>query len=351
MGWRRYLRRAKSDRERREEIESYIQIETDENITRGVPAEEARFAARRKFGNASQVQEEIYRMNTVALFDAFVRDLRHALRALRHNPAFTAAALLTLALGIGANTAVFSVIDSVLLRPLPYPHPEQLVALRELAPGAVGLTGADGLLLSSSMYFTYADGNRAFQSLGVFQGGRAVVTGLAEPEQVRAVFVSDGVLQTLGNQPAFGRWIGSEDQKPGAQQTVMLSYGYWQRRFGGSHSALGRSLSVDSQPHAIAGVMPPDFHVANTDFDLILPLQLDQTKRSVGLQWRGIARLRSDATIAQANADMARMLPIWQISPFRGEGPPNVVQLWRITPALRPLKDDVVRDVEPCCGR
>ena len=202
MGWRRYFRRARWDRDRREEIESYIQIETEDNIARGIPKDEARFAARRKFGNATRVREEVYRMNTVALFDAFVRNLRHALRDLRHNPAFTAAALLTLALGIGANTAVFSVIDSVLLRPLPYPHPEQLVALRQLAPGAVGLTGvSDGLLLSSSMYFTYAGGNRAFRSLGVFQGGGAVVAGLAEPEQVRAVFVSDGVLETLGVQP------------------------------------------------------------------------------------------------------------------------------------------------------
>ncbi|HYK62631.1 MAG TPA: ABC transporter permease [Bryobacteraceae bacterium] len=290
-------------------------------------------------------------MNTVALFEAFVRNLRHALRGLRHNPAFTAAALLTLALGIGANTAVFSVIDSVLLRPLPYPHPEQLVALRQLAPGAVGLTGvSDGLLLSSSMYFTYAGGNRAFRSLGVFQGGGAVVAGLAEPEQVRAVFVSDGVLETLRVQPALGRWIGPADQKPGAQQTVMLSHGYLQRRFGGSRSALGRSLSVDSQPHAVVGVMPPGFRVANMDFDLILPLQLDPTKRSVGLQWRGIARLKPDATVAQANADLARLLPIWQNSPIRGEGPPNVVQLWRITPALRPLKDDVVRDVGTVLG-
>ena len=141
-------------------------------------------------------------MNTIQFLESLLHAARHALRAFRHNPTFTSVAVLTLAFGIGANTAIFSVIDSLLLRPLPYPHPEQLVALRQLAPGAVGLTGvSDGLLLSPSMYFTYAGGNRAFRSLGVFQGGGAVVAGLAEPEQVRAVFVSDGVLETLGVQP------------------------------------------------------------------------------------------------------------------------------------------------------
>jgi predicted permease len=345
MRMRRFWRRARWDRERCEEIESYVQIETDENIARGMPVDQARCAAQRKFGNATWVREEIYRMNTLQFLDSVFRAARQALRALRHNPAFTAAALLTLALGIGANTAVFSVVNSVLLRPLPYPHPEQLVTLRQMAPGLAGMPGvSEGLPLSSSMYFTYVQNNRTFQSLGVFWADTATVTGLAEPEQVRTVDISDGILQTLAVQPALGRWMGPADQKPGARQTVMLSYGYWRRRFGGNRNILERSLSVDSQPRAIVGVMPAGFRVANADFDLILPVQLDPTKRSTGLQWRGIARLKPSATIPQANADIARMLPIWQNSPFRGEGDPNVVQRWRITPALRPLKDDVVRD-------
>ena len=216
MGLLRYFRRAKWDRERLEEMESYVEMETDENIARGMPPREARAAARRKFGNQTLIREEIYRMNTIGLLEALSRETRDALRGMRHNPVFAAAALLTLAIGIGANTAVFSVVNSVLLRPLPYPKADQLVALRQTAPGAAGLANfLDGLRLSASMYFTYAEQNRTFQSLGIWLPATANVTGLAEPEQVRIALVSDGVLQTLGVPPIAGRWLSAADQVAG----------------------------------------------------------------------------------------------------------------------------------------
>ena len=346
MNWRRFLKRTQADAEQQEELESYIEITAEDYVAQGMGAEEARRAARRKLGNLTRIREEVYEMNTARFVESTMQDVRHSARMLSLSPAFSITAILTLALGIGATTAIFSVINSVLLRPLPYPHSEQLVALRQVAPGAAGLAAIfDGLPLSTSLYFTYAENNRTFQSLGVFGTDTAAVTGVADPEQVRIVRISDGVLQTLAVPPVLGRWIGPADQKTGAERTVMLSYGYWQRRFGGNRGVLGRSLSVDSEPHVIAGVMPPGFRVANADFDLILPLRLDPAKRSVGLQWRGIARLKPQVAIAEANTDIARMLPIWQSSPFRGEGPPNVLRTWRITPALRPLKDDIVRDV------
>jgi hypothetical protein len=278
MNWRRFLKRTQADAEQREELESYIEITTEEYIAQGMGVDEARRAARRKLGNLTRIREEVYEVNTVTFLEGAMQDLRHSARMLRLSPAFSITAILTLALGIGATTAIFSVINSVLLRPLPYPHPEQLVALRQLAPGAAGLSAIDGLPLSSSMYFTYAENNRTFQSLGVFGTDTAAVTGVAEPEQARIARISDGVLQALGVLPVLGRWIGAADQKPGAERTVMLSYGYWQRRFGGDRGVLGRVLSVDSEPRVIAGVMPPGFRVASADFDLILPLQLDPAK-------------------------------------------------------------------------
>ena len=357
MRWWRFFRRAHWDRERSAEIDSYVQIETDDNIARGMPPDDARAAARRKFGNRTHVREEIYRMNTVAFFDLFARDVRHGLRALRHNPGFTIVALLTLAIGIGANTAVFSVVNSVLLNQLRYPKPEQLVALRQLAPGAAGLAGfQDGLPLSASMYFTYSEHNRSFQSMGVWITGTASVTGLAEPEQVRVAVMSDGVLQTLGVPPAAGRWLSTADQIPrgpdpmsvsGRTATVMLSYAYWQRHFGGDRSVIGRNLTVDARPREIVGVMPRGFRVVNQEFDLIGPFALDRSRATLaGFGLQGIARLKPGVPIARANADLARLIPIWMDSWTNGPGTNGkIYATWRITPAIRPLKQEVVGEI------
>jgi len=348
MGVGRFFRRAKWDRERLEEIESHVQIETDENIARGMPHAKARAAARRKFGNSTLIREEIYGMNTIAFLDTLARDVRYGLRTLRHNPVFTAVALLTIAIGIGANTAVFSVVNSVLLKPLPYPKSEELVALRQVAPGAAGLASfSDGLLLSPSMYFTYSDHNRTFQSLGVWTNGTANVTGLAEPEQVRTVAVSDGVLQALNVPPVAGRWLSAVDQIPRGRETVMLSYGYWQRRFGGDSSAIGRNIIVDSRPRQIVGVMPRGFKLVNQEFDLIGPLAFDRGRQILaGFGFQGIGRLKPGVAISQANADIARLLPVWMDSWSNGPGTnPRIYETWRITPAFRPLKQEVVGSV------
>ncbi len=349
MSLKRFFRRSKWDRERLEEFDSYVQIETDENIARGMQYEEARAAARRKFGNSTSIREEIYSMNTIAFLDGIVRDVRYTVRTLRHNPVFTAVALLTLMIGIGANTAVFSVVNSVLLKPLRYPKPEELVAVRQTAPGAAGLANfSDGLPLSASMYFTYAEENRTFQSLGVWIRERANVTGLAEPEQVRVVAVTDGVLQALAVSPVAGRWLSRSDQMPRGPETVMLSYGYWQRRFGGDLSVIGRNIKVDSRSREIVGIMPQGFRVVDADFDLIAPLAFDREKLILaGFGYQGIARLKPGIGIAKANADVARMIPIWMNSWSNGPGTNSQLfyQTWRITPALCPLKQQLLGNV------
>jgi predicted permease len=192
--------------------------------------------------------------------------------------------------------------------------------------------------------------------MGVWTGNRASVTGLAEPEQVRVVVVSDGVLETLRVPPALGRWLSPADQVPiarapigfaGLSNTVMLSYGYWQRRFGGNRSVIGRNITVDSRPRQIVGVMPRGFRLVDTDFDLMAPLAFDRGRVILaGFGLNGIARLKPTVTLAKADADIARLLPVWMDSWSNGPGTNGrIYERWRITPAIRPLKQEVVGDV------
>jgi predicted permease len=295
-------------------------------------------------------------VNTIGFLDSLSRDLVYARRGMRHNLTFTMVVVLTLALGIGANTAVFSVLNSILLKPLSYPRAEELVALRQIAPGAVGSSSSDRLSLSPSMYLTYAEQNRVFQSLGVWTSTISTVTGLAEPEQVRVILISDGVLQALNVAPVAGRWLLPEDQigatRPPpsvfmATTTIMLGYGYWQRRFGGDRSVIGRTITVDSRPKEIVGVMPQGFRVGNAEPDVIWPAAFDRGRLTLGgFNYQGIARLKPGITIAQANADLARMVPLWMDSWSDGPGTNSrVYETWKIAPDLRPLKQEVVGSV------
>src|SRR5690348_4395264 len=206
--------------------------------------------------------------------------LRHVVRRLGRSPGFTAVALITLALGIGANSAIFSVINGILIKPLPYPRASELVGVWHVAPGITGING--NINCSPTMYFTYQEENRTFQEFGLWSNGGASITGLAEPEQVRALLVTYGTLQALGVQPAIGRWFSRADDTPGSPQTLMLAYGYWQRRFGGNTGVVGRALTVDGKPHTVIGVMPRDFRFLNSKADVILPERFDRNKVFLG---------------------------------------------------------------------
>src|SRR5216684_35355 len=349
MNWLRQLfSRRRMYGELSEEIREHLEEKTEELVAGGMSREEAAYAARREFGNVSLVEENgrgVWRWPSI---ENFLADVRYGLRMLRRNAVFTAVGLLTIAIGIGANAAVFSVVNSVLLKPLNYPKPQELVALHQIAPGAAGLADfRNGLLLSPSMYFTYAEQNRTFQALGVWIPDTANVTGLAEPEQVRAVNVSDGVLQALAVPPTLGRWFSQADQIPNGPERVMLSYGYWQRRFGGDPAVVGRSVLVDSRYREIIGIMPQGFRFLDTDFDLIVPLAFDRRKLILaGFGYHGVARLKPGVAIAEANADMTRMLPIWMDSWSNGPGSnPHIYETWKITPTIRPLKQEVLGNV------
>ena len=246
------------------------------------------------------------------------QDLRYAVAPCATTSRFTVVVVLTLALGIGANTAVFSVLNSVLLKPLSYPRAEELVALRQIAPGATGIGEAsDGLNLSPSMYLTYAEQNRMFQSLGVWVATMSTVTGVAEPEQVRVIGISDGVLQAFNVPPAAGRWLLAEDQTGAtrpppsvfrAYTRVMLSYGYWQRRFGGDRSVIGRTVIVDTRPKEIVGVMPRGFRIGNAEADMIFPLAFDRERITLG---GGVSRIRASPGSGRESRS-PRPTPTWR---------------------------------------
>ncbi len=329
-------------------IQEHIEERTDELVEDGMPRTQAEQTARREFGNVTLLQERSREAWQWPALESILADLKFVFRRLRKSPGFAVTVLLTLAIGIGANTAVFSVVNGVLLKPLPYPEPQQLVQLRLAAPGAPGLAEfRDELRLSASMYFTFARHNRAFQSIGVWQPATASITGVAQPEQVDAAFISDGILQTLDVPPVAGQWLTAADQDPHAKGRVMLSYGYWQRRFGGDPNVVGRTISVDSQSRQIAGVMPRGFKILNYDCDLMLPAAFDPVNQPLaGFGYRGIARLQPGTTIAQANADAARLLNVWMDSWTNGpKSDPHFYLNWKITPAFRPMKDAVVGSV------
>jgi predicted permease len=357
VNWRRLFdvfRRRRLEADLDAELTFHLETLEAEGRARGLSPGEARAAARRAIGGLTQIRDAYRDQLRLPVVDTLRQDVRFAARAMRRNAAFTAVVVSTLAIGIGANTTVFSVLNGVLLKPLAYPRADELVALRLRAPGAPGL--ADGLRLSPSLYRTYADHNRVFQSFGVFVATRSTVTDVGEPEEVRAIGISDGLLQAFNVPPAAGRWlvagdhVGATRPPPSVYHvytTVMLSYGYWQRRFGGDASVVGRTLTVDGRPKTIVGVMPRGFTIVNADTELIFPLAFDASRFTLaGFNYQGVARLRPGVTIAQANADLATLLPLWMRSWSDGPGTtPRIYETWNISPDVRPLKAEVIGGV------
>ncbi|MBC7928408.1 MAG: ABC transporter permease [Bryobacteraceae bacterium] len=268
---------------------------------------------------------------------------RHTARRLGHSLPFTLIAVLTLAIGIAANTAIFSVVNGVLLKPLPYPESDRLVGIWFTAPG-INITD---LIVSPAAYYTFREESRTLQDIGLWRSESVSVTGLSEPEQVRAMVVTDGTLPLLRLQPAVGRWFSKLDDSPGGAQTVILAHGYWQRRFGGDPAAIGRRLMVDGKPREIIGVLPRGFRFSDLRPDVVLPLQLNRSEVFVGnFSYYAIARLKPGFTVAQTNEDVARMLPL-MLERFRPAPGMNnkMLEAARIAPNVRLFKRDVTGDI------
>jgi predicted permease len=315
-----------------EELRFHVEQQTEKHVRGGMAPDEARRRALAQFGAQQAIRESVRDEVRVVALEDFVRDLRHGARALLRTPGFTIAATLTLALGVGATTAMFSVLNGVLLRPLPYPAQDRLVELRHTS----GLGTING---SPAVYFGYRDHGRVFEAVGHWDDDDSpvTVTGAGQPETVPSVAITHEVLRMLGAAPIAGRGFAPRDDLPGSAPTMMISHGYWQRRFGGA-GGVGELLVVDGVPREIIGVLPPSFRFFSHDADVFYPLQLNRSEAQFPSgDGRGLALLNAGVTLAQANADVARMIPIMD-----EEFPGGDAAAMGFAPALVPLKERIV---------
>jgi putative ABC transport system permease protein len=258
------------------------------------------------------------------------QDVRYAARVFSKHSAFAAAAVLTLALGIGATTAIFSVVYGVLLKPLPFHEPERLVSMQQIAPHGAGANHGPGT------YLTYRENHQVFDGIGAWDPTEVSITGGGNPERVQGLLVSASILPLLRVQPILGRAFSAEDDVPGAPRRVMLTQGYWQRRFGGADNVVGQQLVIDGRPAEVIGVLPASFKFLRTRPAIVLPMPLDvNAPRGISFGFQALARMKPGVTLAQANADVARMISLL---------PPTFARL-ELRPNVRPLAAEVIRNV------
>ncbi len=269
--------------------------------------------------------------------------LRQILRRLTQLPLFTTVAVATLAVGIGANTAMFSVVQGVLLKPLPYPEPDGLIAVDHAAPG-VNVENAGS---AEFLHFTYRDEARTLRDIGLWRSGTRSVTGLATPEEVRVLQVTASVLPMLGAQPLLGRLFTPQDDAPGSPRTVVVTWGYWTAKLGAAPSAIGQRIVLNGEPTEVIGVLPERFRFLDVETALILPLRIDRNQTLLGgFNYQSIARLKPGVSVEQANVEFARLIPValQRFPPFPG-GSAKMFEDARLTPTSRGLKDSLIGDV------
>ena len=269
--------------------------------------------------------------------------MNHSLRRLLKSPAFALTAIITVGTAIGANALIFSVVNGVILKPLPYAEPQSLVGVWLVAPGVM----PGPLQQSAGTYFMIRESGQSFQDIGLWQSGSATITGRGEPEQVETLFVTDATLPLLGIKPALGRLFTKEDDLPNGPSVVLISHQYWQRAFGASPSAIGQTLMFNGAAREVVGVLQEDFRFLRANPLVIAPQKIDRaTVHAAGFNYQGIARLKPGVTIEQANADVARLLPsLTERFPLPPGFTKKMFDDARFGPLVRPLDVDVVGDI------
>jgi putative ABC transport system permease protein len=289
----------KRDAELERELRSDLELEEEEQRESGLSAEEAYYAARRAFGNTTLIREHVHEAWGWATIERLSQDIRYAARQFRRSPGFSTAAILTLTLGIGASMLVFSVADAVLLRPLAYPHPEQLMRVWEQMPNGHRPN------LAESNFEDFLTQNRTFASLAAYDYGLASVSGGSEPARVNVAAVSNEFFRTLGAQPLRGRLFAEDEERPHGAPAIIVSYDYWQRYLGGVTDFSKYQLDLEGGAYSVVGVMPPGFDFP-ADVAAWIPRELDPPGPSrTGHNWQVVGRIRDGVTVAQARADLS----------------------------------------------
>ena len=333
--WNR-IRRARMEHELDEDVRTHLAIAADEYARAGLDPEAARAAARRSFGGVARMKDAHRDERQIPVLDTLLREARMAVRSLRRTPGWTSLAVLTLALGIGATTAVFSLVDGVLFRPLPFADPDRLVSVWEDVP-------ASGRPRVEVSPLNYADWSRqvdAFEDLAAYGNSTFNLTGEGTPERLVGAYVTPNLLSLLGVEVVAGRNLAVPDGSPGEAPVAVLSYGLWQRRFGGDRSALGRTVRLNDQSHTIVGVVPRGFAFPNPDVDVWVPSDY----RAGAWQTRDlrvlyvVGRLRTDVTLERANAELEAVAARLAETHWENKGAGAF---------LVPLHQDLVRTVRP----
>jgi len=336
------FRKGLLEQELNDEIRSHLEMLIDDNVRRGMSSAEARYAALREFGGVDQVKE-IYRdQRGLPMLEALLQDLRYGLRALVKNPGFTAVAVLTLALGIGANTAIFSVVNAVLLQPLPYPHSDRLAIVWSVL-------GKERRAPASGPEFIYLQQrSRLFEELAGIWVTSTALTGESEPEQIKLGMVTSNFLSLFSPRPAVGRFFLSEEQGGGRAPVIILSDGLWRRRFGADPRVVGRTLKLGWGPATVVGVMPASFKIVfpdgggvPTDVQAYVPFPDDLAgdPRDVGFI-RVVGRLRQGVTVKQAQTEAEAIATHLrsEFAEFASEG---------LGLEVFPLHGDTVKNIRP----
>jgi putative ABC transport system permease protein len=294
-----------------EELRLHIEMETESNVRRGMSHSEAKRAALLSFGNYDGARDAAYGVRGGGLMETLLQDIRYGARVLARHKAFTAVAVITLALGIGANTAIFSVVNELLLRPLPYRDAERIVMLWEVTP-----EGRHQNTTSRKNFLAWREQSKSFETLAAFSDQRANLTGVGDPEEVSTQIASSGLFNVLGVDAVVGRTFTKDDIQPGAPHVAVLGYGLWQRRFGGDRGVVGRPITLSGEPYTVIGVVPANFqwHIRSRSgtgkpAEVWTLLTMPASQSDTGGAWHGrflsvVGRLKPGVSREQADAEL-----------------------------------------------